>query len=159
MQYFRDLTPPNHLNSGDVLFSATRNMQLIMQADGNLVLYVIDDASLPQDITQASYVKPVWSSGTNGDGPGHCDMQNDGNLVVYNTRGKPWSSGTQGNPGAFLRCQDDGNLVVFGPNGAILWPSKTSAGPRAGTNFGKAIPIGDDASGGTNPGFMPPDGG
>jgi pseudomonalisin len=65
------------------LFSATRSFKLIFQADGNLVLYVIDDASLPVDITQGQYSRAVWATGTNGMGAVRCVMQADGNLVLY----------------------------------------------------------------------------
>jgi hypothetical protein len=54
-----------------------------MQPDGNLVLYVIDDGTLPQDITQGQYFTVLWASNTEGAGF-TCEMQNDGNLVVYN---------------------------------------------------------------------------
>jgi hypothetical protein len=130
MQFFRDLTPPGQLNPGDVLFSATRAFQLMMQEDGNLVLYVIDDASLPQDITKGIYKKAIWSSGTNGTLAGQCRMQSDGNLVLYISNDGPavWASGTNGHPGAFLRCQDDGNLVILGANGAVLRNTSTNAG-------------------------------
>ena len=155
MPFFRNLMPPNQLNPGDVVFSATRNFQLIMQGDGNLVLYAIDDASLPRDITKGTYKKAIWSSGTNGKGAVRCTMQSDGNLVLYTKASKAiWDTRTNGHPGAFLRCQDDGNLVILGAN---AWSSKTSAGPRSGsTPFGKSIPIGEGSGGGALGGGVPP---
>ena len=147
MEYFRDLLPPSanlpstdplqrastQLNTGDLLFSATRAFQLSMQGDGNLVLYAIDDSTLPVDIRKGQYTKVIWASMTNGkavDGSG-VQMQNDGNLVIYNNHSQPiWNSGTQNHPGAFLRCQDDGNLVVLGADGSVLASSNTYAGAR-----------------------------
>jgi hypothetical protein len=130
----------NQLNPGDLLFSATRAFQLILQTDGNLVLYGLDDTSLigalvpppPQLILNAAYTKVIWASGTNAtDGPVRCNMQTDGNLVLYDKWGDAlWSSGTNGQPGVFLRCQDDGNLVMLAPNGAVIKSSNTYAGPR-----------------------------
>jgi pseudomonalisin len=95
MEYFRDLvaTPlpnpdPYHraskqLNPGDILYSATRAFRLVFQTDGNLVLYAIDDSTLPVDITKGKYTKALWATGTNGMGVGKCAMQTDGNLVLY----------------------------------------------------------------------------
>jgi hypothetical protein len=97
-QYFRDLPPNATLNAGDVVFSATRSFKLIFQADGNLVYYAIDDASLPANITvatlpaaigQASYLRAAWATGTNGAGANQCVMQSDGNLVLYSNINAP----------------------------------------------------------------------
>jgi arabinan endo-1,5-alpha-L-arabinosidase len=56
------------------------NCRLVMQSDGNLVLY--NGAGTA-----------VWSTGTNGTGSNnHLSMQNDGNIVVYTSGGTPvWS--------------------------------------------------------------------
>jgi len=132
----------NQLNPGDILFSATSAFQLILQTDGNLVLYGIDDASLPGNLTltNAKYTKVIWASGTNGKGAVRCNMQTDGNLVLYNNSAKAlWNSQTEGHPGAFLRCQDDGNLVIYASNGAVLWSSNTSAGARSGPSLGGKV--------------------
>jgi hypothetical protein len=148
--FFRDLVPLSTplpapdpfgrargmLNPGDNLFSATRAFKLAMQGDGNLVLYVIDDSTLPLDITQGSYTKPIWASETQGISSGKsCVMQTDGNLVI--PKNTPFASigfatGTSGHEGqnAFLRVQDDGNLVIYLPNGAHIWDSGTYARPR-----------------------------
>ena len=130
----------NQLNPGDILFSATRAFQLTFQTDGNLVLYGLDDTSLsgalvpppPQVIPNAVYTKLIWTSGTNAtDGPVRCNMQTDGNLVLYDKWGDAlWSSGTNGYAGAFLRCQDDGSLVILARNGAVIKNSNTHAGSR-----------------------------
>jgi hypothetical protein len=90
---------------------------LVMQQDGNVVLYTRTDV-------------PIWYTNTGGDCCGHeglgtmfnlyITMQTDGNLVLYRVvlgldRGPSpmWSSNTAGNPGAWLAVQDDGNLVVY----------------------------------------------
>jgi hypothetical protein len=139
VEYFKDLVAPQQLNPGDILFSATRAFQLIFQTDGNLVLYVIDDATLPQDITQGQYTKALWQTATNGHGAVQCIMQADGNLVVYQGNGNAiWNSKTSGNPGAFLRCQDDGNLVLY-LGGTALWFSGTFVQAR-GKSMGGLVP-------------------
>lgn len=60
---------------------AKKSDWLVLQADGNLVLYNSNGA-------------PVWASGTAGKGTSRLVMQNDGNLVLYRTStGKAtWSS-------------------------------------------------------------------
>jgi len=56
-------------------------IKLIMQEDGNLVLYTANGQA-------------VWASNTAGTGDSFARMQNDGNFVVY-TQGKPtWATGT-----------------------------------------------------------------
>jgi hypothetical protein len=166
MQSFRDLVPPSarlpnpdpfhraqgQLNLGDILFSGTRAFQLIMQTDGNLVLYGIDDSSLPADITKGTYTGVIWASGTNGLGGNSCKMQDDGNLVIYDGSKAIWESATNGNSGAFLRCQDDGNLVVYANGGAALWASNTNAGSRGGESGGGVIPQGHGGGHGGGPG-------
>ncbi|WP_322041333.1 protease pro-enzyme activation domain-containing protein [Burkholderia diffusa] len=56
-------------------------------------------------------------------------MQNDGNLVLYNTTNGAavWSSGTYGNAGAYAVFQNDGNFVVYSASGNALWYSATSS--------------------------------
>jgi hypothetical protein len=45
-----DLNSGWRLGSGENLFSALGGFRLVMQNDGNLVLYAIDDMKLPADI-------------------------------------------------------------------------------------------------------------
>jgi hypothetical protein len=98
---------------------------LVLQFDGNLVVYDIDN-------------NPIWSSKTGGytDGsPLILNMQTDGNLVLWSQyNGAIFVSGTAGHPGAFLAMQDDCNLVIY-PQGTTpptanvnnaLWSSDTS---------------------------------
>jgi len=103
------------LNVNDRLFSPNGKFTLVMQGDGNLVLYTTDTG------------KVVWSSNT-WNTPTlvtHAIMQNDGNFVCYDANGKEyWSSKTWNHAGAFVVLQDDGNLVVRdGGSGVNLWTS------------------------------------
>lgn len=87
---------------------------LIMQGDGNLVLYAKGGPAL-------------WASNTWGTVANHAIMQGDGNFVVYDANGKPyWSTNTWNHPGSYVVLQDDGNLVVYGPNNNPLWASNTA---------------------------------
>src|SRR5215472_1720317 len=100
------------LNIGDQLVS--KNVNLIMQGDGNLVLY------------RTLYGRPLWATNTNGQPATFAVMQGDGNFVVYSANGTPyWNTGTYGHPGAWLVLQGDGNLVVYNSAGNPLWASNT----------------------------------
>jgi hypothetical protein len=110
--------PTTFLEPGSALFSNQRKTScdgrfyLLLQTDGNLVLY--------------EGTTPLWATGTQGTSPGQAIMQTDGNFVLYNSAGVPlWSSGTQGNPGASLAIQDDGNLVIYTTGGGGIWSSNT----------------------------------
>lgn len=86
---------------------------LLMQGDGNLVLYKYGSI-------------PLWSSNTAGTPATKCVMQTDGHLVLYDDSWNYyWYSGTYGYYGAFLAMQDDGNVVIY-QNGVPLWWSNTA---------------------------------
>ncbi|MBD2330103.1 hypothetical protein [Alkalinema sp. FACHB-956] len=56
-------------------------------------------------------------------------FQADGNLVVYNTAGRPlWATGTNGTGANILAVQSDGNVVLY-ENGNPLWASNTDRNP------------------------------
>ncbi len=96
------LFPGQSLLPGQSLQSDNKLHTLIMQSDGNAVLY--NSAS-----------QPLWSTKTGGlIQPRDFIMQTDGNLVLYDVSGQPrWASNTWNNPSAFLNVQNDGNLVVY----------------------------------------------
>jgi hypothetical protein len=119
------LFPGQSLQPGQTLQSDNQLHTLIMQSDGNVVLY--NSAS-----------RPLWWTNTGGGliDPRDFIMQNDGNLVLYDTSGQPhWDSNTWGNPGAFLDVQDDGNLVVYRAGSATetannaLWEAGSNDAP------------------------------
>jgi len=100
------------ITSGQYYFSPDGRFKLIMQADGNLVLYMGSSA--------------LWSSGTAGNTGAYATFQNDGNLVVYRSTGTlAWSSNTAGNPGSFLVVQTDGNMVIYRSDATVAWATHT----------------------------------
>ncbi|PSL48279.1 D-mannose binding lectin [Chitinophaga niastensis] len=110
---------PDRLNTneqllqGQVLRSTDGRFILIMQTDGNLVIYYYNVA--------------LWSSITAGNpNINRCVMQGDGNLVLYDTGNVAhWSSNTTtGIPGVLV-MQSDGNLVIY-QNGVGRWSSNTA---------------------------------
>jgi hypothetical protein len=108
------LTTGQQLHTYRQLVSNSRLFNLIMQGDGNLVLY------------RTMFTRPLWASNTNGAPVDHVIMQADGNLVAYSQQGTSyWATNTPGHPGANLVVQDDGNAVVYDNAGNPLWASNT----------------------------------
>ncbi len=127
------LVPGAQLTSDDVFDypgDTGHFFKLILQRDGNLVLYRHDNG----ENTDAA----LWASGTNGRAVSECPMQDDGNLVIYGfpageSSTAVWASNTQGHPGAYALMQDDGNFVIYPPGsnsapGTALWATRTVSG-------------------------------
>jgi len=109
----------DRLNSGDTLAvggsitSQDGRFRLVLQGDGNFVLYWSGGAAR-------------WATGTDGRAVSRAIMQADGNFVLYAPDGTAvWASGTVGHPGAFLTLQNDGNGVIYGLGGS-LWATNTA---------------------------------
>ncbi len=110
------LAPNQSLSVNQAIYSPGMTFELILQSDGNLVLY------------RRSNWHPLWATGTNGKDVMRAIMQTDGNLVLYQFNGSAvWASHTNGQPGSYLSLQDDGNLVIYKPNTPI-WASNTVNG-------------------------------
>jgi hypothetical protein len=118
------ISNPNHLDyvnttltigrmyPGQSINTADGHYHLILQGDGNLVLY--------------GNSGPLWATGTNGKSSAFLAMQPDGNLVLYNNNGTPlWYSGTGGYGDLHLVSQQDGNLVLYNDINSPIWDSGT----------------------------------
>ena len=105
-----------NLCSGRYLESPKKAYKLVMQTkDGHLVLYCYSKANKP-------YVQ--WKTGKYGFKPHSKGLrfQDDGNLVVYDNKGKwKWASHTQKTEADYLELQDDGNLVLYGKYRTVFW--------------------------------------
>jgi len=88
------------LHRGDQLRSKSGRYRLILQSDGNLVLYDAGGSAR-------------WSTGTWGRNVDYAILQVDGNLVLYDQATAVWASGTNGKRHERLVVQDDGNLVLY----------------------------------------------
>jgi len=91
--------------------------RLIMQSDGNLVVY---DENL----------HARWASNTVGAGA-RTAFQTDANLVVYNASNQPIRnsrvpSNTCCHTGWTLNVQSDGNVVIYAPNWVPEWATHTN---------------------------------
>jgi hypothetical protein len=120
-----DLLSGEHLSPGQYLLSTDLHSAVVVQADGNLVLY--------------NNFKPLWYTGTNPN-VGQLIMQTDGNLVLYDKAMKAlWASGTDGNTGAYFRIQTDGNAVVYSSSGSPLWWTRTEGYPDGLTYLNRTL--------------------
>jgi hypothetical protein len=88
------------------LWSNNHAYYLILQSDGNLVLY-------------DQYNSPQWWTGTTTGNV--AQMQMDGNFVLNHNSSNLFNTGTSWWPGCYLVVQNDGNLVVYSPTGSALW--------------------------------------
>ncbi|NIF42729.1 peptidase S53 [Burkholderia sp. Tr-862] len=94
------------------------------------------------EVTEGTTLRPsqiVYSAS----GSHRLAMQDDGNLVLYNTANGAavWNSGTNGNAGAYAVFQTDGNFVVYNVSGKPLWFSSTND-----TTFGHRLSVQDDGN-------------
>jgi hypothetical protein len=111
-------SPSQELQAGQFIVatqavrSADGRFSLVVQLDGNIVLY---------GPSGALWVAPyTWGRGSTT-----LTMQTDGNLTVRGPENELiWQSGTGGNPGARFVVQDDGNLVIYSGWTAV-WNSGT----------------------------------
>jgi hypothetical protein len=108
LQYPAGNSPGTTLQIPDALYSERQNDQLILQPDGNLVIYC----------TTCNPAKAIWSSQTNGKNVRALYFQPDGDLVLRNANGKMvWHSNIHsscaGSEQAYFTLQDDGNLVML----------------------------------------------
>ena len=109
------LNSSENLTVGSSITSEDGRFTLIMQGDGNLVLY-------------GPGGRYRWDTGTGGRSVSQAIMQGDGNFVMYGPGGEYiWDTATNGHPGAWLIVQNDRNLVIYGADGSPLWATGTNS--------------------------------
>jgi hypothetical protein len=125
------LTANEKLLPGQYLISQDKQSVLILQNDGNVVLY--------------RNFKPVWNSGTHGRAPKHLIMQPDGNLVLYSPNNQVlWNSQTSDEPDSSrLALQTDSNLVIYTPSNAPVWFTSTTHNPNLLNYVNTKLPVGN----------------
>ncbi|TDD46807.1 hypothetical protein E1263_35805 [Kribbella antibiotica] len=100
------LKPGQKLKAGNYIRSKNGQYIFIMQSDGNAVLYKGKTA--------------LWSTATNRKAS-VLVMQKNGNLEVVSGKTVVWQSNTGTSPGAILAVQNDNNLVIYNTRGKPNW--------------------------------------
>jgi hypothetical protein len=109
------LGPGRELDVGQYFYSSNASYYVIMQADGNLVVYRNDGSG-----------HAVWSSNTTGLGGVRAAMQADGNFVIYTAAGRAvWQTASNG-PDRYFTVDDGGLAQVL--TTIPTWTSNTSDG-------------------------------
>jgi hypothetical protein len=108
LQFPAGIFPGTNVTIGNAIYSQGETDQLILQEDGNLVLYC----------TTCNPLKPLWASQTRGKDAKTLFFQTDGDLVLRNSFGRTvWHSNIHstcaGSEQAYFTLQDDGNLVML----------------------------------------------
>jgi len=108
-----------YLSTDEMLVSANGQYRMVVQSDGNLVVYTKD-------------YTPLWGSKTRSSThPLSLHVQeSDGNLVLYDAHMTPfWESDTRSSGPTELIMQDDGNLVLYRVSDYTpLWASASQQG-------------------------------
>lgn len=106
------------LKPGEELLSDNGQYRLVMQGDGNLVLYEPGNSPVWSTDTWRS-INPIFR-------PITAELQNDGNFVLYSTTRWPaWATGTDGSGATNLVMQNDRNAVMYRPDGSPVWSTNT----------------------------------
>jgi hypothetical protein len=97
------ITKGKSINAGNSIDYGGR--QLILQTDGNLVLY--NNGVNPRTV--------CWASATSGSGRSHAvaTYQSDGNFVVYNGTQVLWASNTVGDSGTTVDLESYSGKVAW----------------------------------------------
>jgi Ricin-type beta-trefoil lectin domain len=125
------MNPGETMYKGESRVSRNNTYELILQTDGNLVLY---DKTLTAIMPYWEVPHAVWASGTNGKNVDRVVMGTDGNLAIYppsvKCRVQPcspqapiWQTVTQGHPSSHLKVQDDGLVVIYDKQSKQIWPN------------------------------------
>ncbi|MEU4801299.1 S8 family serine peptidase [Actinosynnema sp. NPDC023587] len=106
------INPGEELVRGQFRTSFNGEYKLVLQNDGNLVLY--NRAGAAQ-----------WSSKTWNTDATRLYFQYDGNVVLYSNAGvSRWSTNTPNSVGVNFVVQNDGNIVLYGPSQQVVWHRK-----------------------------------
>jgi len=113
--FCQTLKEGQQLITGQALYSFGNAYYVILQTDGNLVIYKTGAGS-------------TWATNTSGSGATRAVMQTDGNLVLYNARSQPvWASNTSGNQHPYLYVDSLWGGIRI-QKVVVSWASNTSNG-------------------------------
>ena len=122
--------------SGGCLISPNKQYELIMQSDGNLVLYYLSQGD------------PLWATNTTGNPGAQFRLLSNGGMVIQVPGANIWSSPTTIVPSAILGLQDNGNVQEFGNNSILSMPVISYSAWQTGTTNlrGWSLPSGSTLS-------------
>lgn len=106
------LFPWQGLTPGQSVTACNGAVRLVLQYDGNAVLY-----------NRAG--RALWHTKTNGKPSSFLFMAPGGWLTVSAGQTYLWSSNNAGSAGAYLAVQDDGNMVIYSRDDVALWATNT----------------------------------
>lgn len=132
------LSSASQLKKDHFYVSKGKKFALILQNDGNLVLYKVKSISS----TTVTPGECVWASGTSNsalNGSAYAKLQADGNFVIYrNSSTALWHTHTnRSGGGKKLMLSDDGILSVISSTGGELWASRQYLYGRADASKGQ----------------------
>jgi hypothetical protein len=114
------------LSTGGILNSnnSTTGNTMLTSQNGQYVMILLKDGNLV--IFDKTTWKTVWSTSTGSStrtGILKLAMQNDGNLVIYDSAGAPvWASNTAGKGNNLsLKLNNDGTAMIVDANNALVW--------------------------------------
>ena len=116
------ITGVGRLQKGKWYSSPNDKYFLVFQGDGNLVLYRNNSSTSRT---------PYWSSGTTGCDADFCQLQTDGNFVIYDKYSRPvWCTDSYKSPSG-LFINNNGELFVYSyKDYCKVWSSANSHGKR-----------------------------
>lgn len=141
------------LQPGQSMTATNGLSELVMQTDGNLVLYynplaqqdprraqlTNTDTSCDSPQCMANRPRLLWQSGTAGNSGASLTMAANGNMEVRQNDSAIWTSKTKGQPGATLQLTASGALeIVPAPSNA---PNSTATASPATYRHGHAATI------------------
>ncbi|MDB5028081.1 MAG: calcium up-regulated protein [Candidatus Eremiobacteraeota bacterium] len=129
--------PGTTFTSGCWFDSPDSHWVLILQQDGNLVLYYVVSTTAPLAPGVTFTGDPKWDTKTYKYSGDTFLVGLDGNLVVTSNGSVVWQSGTSGVPAA-LYLQTDGNVVLYGLAPQI-WNTGQHQGPLPSPELGEAL--------------------
>jgi hypothetical protein len=106
--------------------SATPDGYAVADADGQVTAFTTDSTGGPRTTLNAGERLAPGEQLTSANGRYSLVMQEDGNLVEYDSGVPVWSSGTDV-PGSDFEAQADGNFVVYAPGHVAEWATGTSS--------------------------------
>ncbi|ORY35240.1 hypothetical protein BCR33DRAFT_722579 [Rhizoclosmatium globosum] len=119
----RCLQPYYRISTCYKLSNPKGNKHLVMQPDGNAVIYGIGQG-WGCNLSLGVCTKPVWNTQT-WNKPGAYITVQDGRFLVYDASNQIIWGTNAGSPRTTQLCmQNDGNLVLY-DNGRAIWDSKT----------------------------------